>query len=82
MGVWKRTHWIMAEVHRIDRVQGKVEVVLKQQHRSYTEAQPTDIIKGIDLCVAALRLPLLHTRTPSVRAVLFAALCSIHAHHQ
>jgi hypothetical protein len=49
MGVWKRTHWIMAEVHRIDRVQGKVEVVLKQQHRSYTEAAPTDLIKGIDL---------------------------------
>jgi len=47
MGLWKRTHWIMGDVHRIDRKQGKLEVALKLQ-RTYLETV-TDVIRGIDL---------------------------------
>mmetsp|Transcript_1049 Transcript_1049/g.3541 ORF Transcript_1049/g.3541 Transcript_1049/m.3541 type:complete len:1393 (-) Transcript_1049:213-4391(-) len=52
MGIWKRTSWIMAEVTRIDRVQGKIDVALRQHTKASMFAEPpkaTDHIKGIDL---------------------------------
>jgi ubiquitin carboxyl-terminal hydrolase 4/11/15 len=59
MGTWTRSWWFMAEVHRIDRVQGKVEVILKQQHKTYDKVV-TDVIKGIDLYGSQINEPGTH----------------------
>ncbi len=48
MGVWYRTRYIMAEVHRIDRKQGKLEVSLKRE-RANMHSPEHDLVKGIKL---------------------------------
>lgn len=49
MGRWTRTRFIMADVHRIDRKQGKLEVSLKKEKASSYLAPDSDFVKGIPL---------------------------------
>ena len=49
MGRWHRTRYIMADVHKIDRKQGKLEVSLVREKASHLQAAEKDFCKGIRL---------------------------------
>ena len=49
MGRWNRTRYIMADVHKIDRKQGKLEVSLAREKASHLQAAEKDFCKGIRL---------------------------------
>eukprot|EP00041_Stephanoeca_diplocostata_P037567 m.1425024 g.1425024 ORF g.1425024 m.1425024 type:complete len:1498 (+) comp25063_c0_seq2:254-4747(+) len=63
MGVYTRTYFIMADVHRIDRKQGKLEVIVKKE-RGYHDTLSRDIVKGIRLYSGQVCEPGTHLTIP------------------